>query len=234
MPNSRDAEFPPYLKIDVGDHAPGIRTGVLFRSAWGIDPGLPVAVDDPIWKVDMRGRKHVTPEELAVDHSRIAVIPVEQPSGSAVLATHATRADYTANYLGMLDSCGHALAQVVQAIADGLEDGGCVLGCSIGRDRTGMVLALIQRGLGMSLPDILAAEARMRAELARLVAISPHSFEGMTREQVLTRLRAAHEPVVDSIQLREPQWESVRGYLAAHGADPGVWPRLARALSPGS
>lgn len=230
MPNAQDTEFPPYLKIDVGEHVPAIRTGVLFRSGWGIAPGLPVAVNDPLWKIDMRGRKHITPEELAVDHSRITVIAVEQPSGTPVLATDATRADYTANYVGMLQHCSTALAQVVQATAECLDDGGCVLGCSLGRDRTGVVLALIQRGLGASLPDILAAEARMRTEVARLVAISPHTFRGMTREQALTRLHSAHEPVVDSIDVCERQWGSVRDYLAAHGIDPGVWPRLARAV----
>lgn len=223
--------FPQYLKIDVGEHVPAIRPGILFRSAWGIEPGLPGAVDDPLWKVDMRGRKYVTPEELAVDHSRIAVIPVEQPRTSSVLGVDATRADYATNYVGMLDHCGRELARVVEAIAVGLDDGGCVLGCSIGRDRTGVVLALVQRGLGISLPDVLRAEEGMRAAVAGLVEISPHTFDGMTREEILIRLRAPHEPVVDAVEECERRWGSVREYLAAHGTGPGVWPRLARALA---
>jgi protein-tyrosine phosphatase len=230
VPNSSDTEFPPYLKADVGEHVAGIRNGVLFRSAWGIEPGLPGAVDDPVLKIDMRGRRYVTAEELALDHSRIVIVPVEQPRTSSVLSADATREDYTANYLGMLDSCGEAFAQVIEAVAAGLEDGGCVLGCSIGRDRTGMVLALVLRGLGFAPDEILTAEAEMREGLADLVSVSPHTFEGMTREQVLQRLRAAHEPVIDSIGLCERRWGSVRSYLSAHGLDAGTWGRLERAL----
>jgi hypothetical protein len=130
----------------------------------------------------------------------------------------------------MLNSCGAALAQVIEALAAGLEDGGCVLGCSIGRDRTGMVLALVLRGLSSPPNEILIAEAEMREGLADLVSVSPHTFEGMTREQVLQRLRAAHEPVIDSIGVCERRWGSVRSYLSAQGLDANTWGRLERTL----
>lgn len=228
-----DPVFPRYLKTDVGQYLPGLRQGVLFRSAWGVDPGLLGAVEDPIVKIDMRGRRYVTPEELALDHSRIVVIPVEQPRTSSVLHDGASRAGYTANYIGMLDSCGEALAAVIGAIADGLDKGGCVLGCSIGRDRTGMALALTARGLGCSHEEILAGEARMREDIARLLQEWPREFEGMTRGQVVERLRAPHEPVVDSLVACESRWESVRSYLGRHGLKEDTWSRLERSLALG-
>jgi hypothetical protein len=226
----KEPVFPRYLKTDVGQYLPGVRQGVLFRSAWGVDPGLLGAVEDPIVKIDMRGRRHVTPEELALDQSRIVVIPVEQPKTSAVLRDGATREEYTANYVGMLEHCGEALASVIGAIADGIEEGGCVLGCSVGRDRTGMALALVARGLGRSHEEILSGEVGMREELAGLVEVSPHPFEGMTRGQVVDRLRAPHEPVVDTLMVCESRWGSVRSYLGRHGLGEDVWPRLERSL----
>lgn len=230
MPNPQISLFPAYLKIDVGERVPGWRSGVLFRSAWGIEPGLLAAINDPMWKVDMRGPKYVTPEEVALDHSRIKVIPVEQTAVSAILSAHATRAEYAANYAGILGHCGPALGKVVESIAVGIDDGGCVLGCSLGRDRTGLVLGLIQRGLGVSLPGVLAAEERMRADLGLLIEISPYGFDGMSREEILNRLRTTHEPLIDCLEECERRWGSVRGYFAAHNLDPDVWARLERAL----
>lgn len=228
-PGAQAEEFPSYLKLDVADFVPGTTRGRLFRSCWGVEPGLPVAVEDPTAKLDLRGRRHVTPEELALDHTWIAVVPVEQPGG-VLLREGDGRAQYTANYLGMLDACGDELGEAVRVLAHQVAERGSVIGCSIGRDRTGVLIALVLRGIGIDAAAVQDGEARMRERLAELVEISPHAFDGMSRAQVAGRLRAAHESIGDVLAHCEDVHGGVRGYLAAHGVGPEIWDRLSAAL----
>lgn len=230
LPTGRNEDvFPRYLKLDVGDFVPEVRRDLLFRTSWGVNPGLVVAVDDPVAKVDLRGRAFVTAEELALDHRNIAVVEVEQPRRVAVADTDG-RAEYTNTYMALLSDCGSALAQAVQVTFEQIISGGSVVGCSLGRDRTGILIALMLRGLGLDVTEIQRSEASMRERLATLVDISPHPFEGLSRRQLSGRLRAAHESIGDMLRYCEDAHGSVQDYLGSNGLNRAIWPALGARL----
>ena len=231
MSDAIAAERPfPYIQVDIADHVSGLRPDRLYRGAWGVNPGLLDAVADDRLKIDMRSERHLTPEELALDHTRIVRIPVQQDGVVPTLHDNAGRADYTQNYIGLLDSCGPALGEVTRLAAASVGTGPVVIGCSLGRDRTGVLIGLLLAGLGYEFDQVLAAERSMRAEVAAQVQRCPYEFEGMTRAAVLQRLGAAHESILDILLHCQRHWGSARGYLRLHGVDDECWTGLAAAL----
>lgn len=120
-------------------------------------------------------------------------------------------------YASLLSHRGSAFAGVIQDIANA---GGPVLYfCSAGKDRTGLVTALLLGLLGVDreaiLDDFEATEANLQGAFqARILAAAAHS--GLTDQQIAVNLgapRALMETVLDRLE----RDGGVERYLEGHG-----------------
>ncbi len=69
-------------------------------------------------------------------------------------------------YAGMLDDSATALAGAVEDVATGVKTGAALVHCTAGKDRTGIVIALIQSLLGASRADVVANYCATSANLS--------------------------------------------------------------------
>ncbi len=209
--------------MDVAEHVPDIRPGMLFRTAWGLDPGLVSAVTGPTVNIDLRRPVEKTEHESRIDSPGIVEIPIHQEGVAHVLGDLPGRSEYTAMYCGMVDNCGLALARVLGTVSRSLSCG-VVVGCSMGKDRTGVALALILASLGTPFETILRAEHQARAQIATVVQgiTDPTWFTSLTCEQILHRLAVGHESIGDCLRHCETNHGSVAGYLAEIGVTAAV------------
>jgi protein-tyrosine phosphatase len=67
-------------------------------------------------------------------------------------------------YEGMLTSSGEPIARALDAIATGLADGPVLVHCAFGKDRTGLLCALVQAAIGVPGNSIVADYHRSLAE----------------------------------------------------------------------
>lgn len=220
----------PFLKIDIAEHVPGIIPGRLFRTAWGLEPGLAGAVREPSLIIDLRTQPEKTQREIEVGCGKVLDIPVYQPGVARMLGNMPGRAEYTRNYQALVDGCGAALARVAEAVARSGRTR-VVIGCSMGRDRTGVAVGLMLAGIGVPAAVIHAAERSVRGRIAQAVREYPLEVEGMAKEQVLSRLDAAHESLADCLDYCAAGHGSVAGYLSSLGVSPPALAQLRMKLA---
>ncbi|MGA5822471.1 tyrosine-protein phosphatase [Kitasatospora sp. NPDC094028] len=176
-----------------------IRTGVLYRSAQPF-PAADAAVVDQLRScdirtiVDLRDTRETDPADwaAAVD-SGITVVaaPVDPATDrlAARLGTMTTAADLGDWYVLLAESAPQAVAAAVEAAA---RPGAVLLHCAAGKDRTGLVTALLL--------DLLGVPAdRIVADYARTADALPQIFAGLAE-----RHRTALNDRVQSGQLTIP------------------------------
>ncbi|MDQ1423303.1 MAG: protein-tyrosine phosphatase, partial [Acidimicrobiaceae bacterium] len=135
-------------------------------------------------------------------------------------------------YMDMLDTGGANLGLAVRVLA---APGAlpAVFHCAAGKDRTGMLAALLLSSLGVADDVVVADYALSGAALGRL-----YTWAERNRPEVLTSLReapAAHlaaEPAAMAAVLASVHHEygSARGFLAGVGVSPEVFTTLEAAL----
>jgi protein-tyrosine phosphatase len=135
------------------------------------------------------------------------------------------------SYLWMLDRFGGFVAEVMAAVADAPE-GGVLIHCAAGKDRTGLVSALL---LGLvEVPDeTIAADYAMTAELLR-----PRDEEWLEngpgeraeREAMLARFAPTAEVMLEVLRGLAERYGGVEGYLLQVGVSPADLDRLRHRL----
>lgn len=130
--------------------------------------------------------------------------------------------DLSKRYIKAVERCGPALAAVAAAIANA-EDGAVLFNCTAGKDRTGIVAAMLLSLAGVGGEEI-AADYALTATLAgalmdqlREIAIS----RGL--DEVTSALLLSSKPEAMQALLRhvEDQHGGFRTYLAGQAADAG-------------
>jgi protein tyrosine/serine phosphatase len=120
------------------------------------------------------------------------------------------------SYLHVLDEFRGNFGRAVRAIAE--SDGTVCVHCMGGRDRTGLVTALLLRVAGVSAADIAEdywlSEEPLREDHELWVAEALNEVEARVRSVFLV---APREVMVGVIATLEEQYGSVRGYLRAAG-----------------
>jgi protein-tyrosine phosphatase len=224
---------------DAGGHPTGsggrMRTGVLFRS------DAPADLDDAAHArikalslrtiVDLRRdrEREIHPSELEWFRGRrleLSLIgdrrrPVNPANGGLAgfnRWVYETRGETLARLTGVLAGPGALPA---------------MLHCTAGKDRTGLVVALLQSWLGVP-EELIAADYARSAELLHAV-----TEEAIEKQQLALGVDVRKRP--DLLEAR-PEWivaaladvrrrhGSVQRYLLEHGADPGDLRRLRAAL----
>jgi protein tyrosine/serine phosphatase len=170
------------------------------------------------------------PDELAVDPPGPRPIDVVHLDLCPLDLIHADLALQLEDaYLGMLEAFHGNFAQAIGAVARAPE-GGVVVHCLVGRDRTGLVAALLLRVAGVEAVAVAAdwaeSEANLAAELRAWVAAAADPRERKRREGFVGGASAtAMEDVLAQLDRR---YGSASEYLRTGGAEEGEL-ELARA-----
>jgi protein tyrosine/serine phosphatase len=181
----------------------GIRTVVdlRFDEERAADPPIGAPVD--VVHVSILG--DLDPERLAALDARAAAEPDQVASTRLV-------------YLAMLDAHADRFAAAVAAVADAPE-GGVLVHCQGGKDRTGLVTALLLRLAGVDHASIAADYDETTANLAdrheRWIAEAEDEDERARRRRIAASPGAAMLAVLEELERR---YGSVAGYLRAGGA----------------
>ncbi len=132
-------------------------------------------------------------------------------------------------YIFIVEKRPQAFRQVLEAVA-GVE--GCVLfHCFAGKDRTGLVAAMLLSVAGVAPDDIAADYGQTDLQLApqyeRWIAEAPAEKRDAFRDE----LRCPPERILGVLDHIERRWGGVAGYLEAAGMAPSTIDRVAAKLS---
>lgn len=130
-------------------------------------------------------------------------------------------------YLEMLDEGGSAIRTIFAALAEGLSDA-LVFHCSGGKDRTGVVAALILRCLGVPDAVILDDYALSEANLAEAVRDYRSQLEeaGLDAAAIAYLTSSPPERMGYTLAEIDRRWGSTEGYLCSIGIDPTTIARV--------
>jgi len=146
---------------------------------------------------------------------RYRLVPMIDPRRERSLDRSAERT------LGMIYSSGldrnaRCIVDGVAAIADA-PPGGVVVHCAVGKDRTGMIVALVLSALGVPHDEIaqdyaFSAEC-LREEFDEIIA----SLEGEERARVAERMSSRRETILEMLDHARDHYGGTEGYLLAQG-----------------
>jgi protein-tyrosine phosphatase len=176
------------------------------------------------------------PRDVPLDVIHISVLP--EPDAEvwremdAIGDAQADPATGTrAVYLEFLERYGPKFAEAVDAVANAPE-GPVVIHCVGGKDRTGLVSALILRLAGVSIADVAAdyalSEENLRSEAAEWIGMAT------THEERSHRERRSHTPaqaMIGVLEELERKYGSVAGYLRVNGSSESALDKVIERLS---
>jgi protein-tyrosine phosphatase len=140
------------------------------------------------------------------------------------------------DYLRMLDRYRGGVADVMAAVAEAPE-GGVLIHCAAGKDRTGLISALLLGLVGVPAATI-ADDYALTAELLRsreLEWLEHGPGERAEREAMVARFAPTAEVMLEVLAGLTGRWGGVEPYLLAAGVSPGDLERLRdRLLAPPS
>jgi protein-tyrosine phosphatase len=179
------------------------------------------------------------PAELADDPN-----PFAEPGDHGIVYTNVSFIDPAAappdavstlaeDYLQMLDRYRQGVAQSMAAIASAPADGAVLIHCAAGKDRTGLISALLLALVGVP-ADTIAADYALTAELLRpreqqwLAGLPPE--ERAEREAMVVRYAPTAEVMLAVLAGLTERHGGVEPYLRSTGLDAGDLERLRRRL----
>jgi protein-tyrosine phosphatase len=170
------------------------------------------------------------PLELPVTVVHVALLPgLDAPDWVEINALSLAAADPAAaqavSYLEFLDRYGAQFASAIGVIADAAA-GGVLIHCQAGKDRTGLVVALLLRLAGVPIADIAADYAISAVNVAAV--LEQWIAEADDEEERVLRTRVSASPAETMIEVLtevERRYGGVREYLVAAGLDEGAFRR---------
>ena len=132
-------------------------------------------------------------------------------------------------YRLMLDRCQAALGTIFSAIARA--EGPVLFHCFAGKDRTGLVAAMMLSIAGVE-PDAIGADyAETDAQLATRYAEWLAKAKPERLEEMRDELRCPPEWMLGTLEYAEQTWGGVKSYLEAAGVAPADIDRLSAKLT---
>jgi protein-tyrosine phosphatase len=139
------------------------------------------------------------------------------------------------DYTSMLDRFGEKVAAVMTTIARAPE-GGVLVHCAAGKDRTGLVSALLLGLVGVA-PETIAADYALTAECLRPRDeqwLESGPGDRAEREEALARFAPTAEVMLEVLDRLTERYGGVEAYLLEAGVAPDDLARLrARLVAPG-
>lgn len=190
--------------------------------------------------VDLRWPEEVAedpPRDVEIEVVHVSVLGPSLEASSDYLLHHDVHLDeveeatehYTWSYLDFLERNRDRFGRAIAAIADA--EGTVVVHCMGGKDRTGLVVAILLRLSGVSLEEIGRDYAltgpNLQAGLAGWLASAPDEVERARRSKLSDTPAQAMEEVVGELEHR---YGDVAGYLRAAGLTDEQIERLRKRL----
>jgi protein-tyrosine phosphatase len=148
-----------------------LRTGVILRGPvptahWTATVGLGLRTVVDLRSAAERAR---TPPVKDVTGAQVVLTrPIGAPAAKFAPGCHPSPADYLENYRSLLPQAAPVVAELIGLLA-GQQDGTPMLiCCAAGKDRTGVLCALLLRALGVRLADVARDYALSARTLRRL------------------------------------------------------------------
>ena len=175
-------------------------------------------------EIDRHPNPFAEPGDHGIAYTNVSIIDpaVENPPESLTLAQ---------NYLWMLDRFAGQVAEVMAAIAAAPE-GGVLVHCAAGKDRTGLISALLLGLVGVpdeTVADDYALTAELLADRER-EWLEHGPGDRAEREAVLARFAPTAEVMLEVLAGLERRYGGVEGYLLAAGVAPADLARLRERL----
>ena len=172
--------------------------------------------------IDGRGR-------LAAEALRIHHLPLFDGAG-AVSADLGDRISLSDRYFLMTEHAKGPLARVLETLADA--EAPAVYHCAAGKDRTGVVSAVLLGLLGVAdeiiVADYAATQQNLDAIIARLMA--SEGYQSMLENLPPDTLHAEPATMIALLERVRAKYGSMRGYVHAIGVSDAVVARLERRL----
>lgn len=118
-------------------------------------------------------------------------------------------------YLLMLDTRREAFRDIFNAIAEA--EGGVLFHCFAGKDRTGLVAALVLDLAGVEADDIAADFAETDVQLAQQYEQWIEQTAPEKRDELRDELRCPPDRILGVLDFVETKWGGVASYLEAAG-----------------
>lgn len=147
------------------------------------------------------------------------------------LETVAAIRDQSAVYRYFADRCGTSLRRVLEGIAKAPE-GGVLIHCHAGKDRTGLVCALLLSLAGATHEQIIDDYALSDLELAPLYSIwaAEKEPDPALRDALTTRFRTPPERMIELLAHIDVSYGGVESYLGSIGVSEATRHALKRRL----
>jgi protein-tyrosine phosphatase len=221
-----------------------VRRAVLYRSevplagpapSAGHVPGqvpgqiTDVAVWPPATVIDLRSRAELLGPHPLAGVAAVHLIPLGATLAPALAAAQTSDPDLTFAYQHLVRDAAAQIAGIVGLVATG--PGPVLVHCTAGKDRTGIVIAVLLRAIGVRRADILTDYLRTEANLPRLwTALRVAGVPEPHNRALLGVQATALEAVLDDV---ESAPGGAAGWLLTHGVDPDELALLGhRLLSP--
>lgn len=215
-----------------------MRTGLLFRAD---DPirltsagretvdsiGLVAAVDVRQEPQFLRSPGFLSPERTFHRPLVDRVVDLDNPPKLT------EPSDLTDVYDGMIDRSREQIAEVVDLLAEHLEDGPVLVHCAYGKDRTGIIVALIQAAIGLPQEAIVADYFRSDAAAKRRydwVLADPLPDDPPIWKSPSFLFTAPAEAMAEMLRRVVAEHGSLDAWVASFPLAPGTVDRLRAAL----
>jgi protein tyrosine/serine phosphatase len=175
------------------------------------------------------------PRDVAADVVHVSLLGELDVDYRDDIATYMAAGDpagyWTSSYTGILDEFKANFGRALAAIADA-PDGVVVFHCAGGKDRTGLISALLLRLAGVSIDDIAADYALSEANLNA----GPRTWIESAPDETVRRQRefmqqTPPDAMVRTLEQLEQRWGGVREYLQAAGLSSAELDRLEARLA---
>ncbi len=173
--------------------------------------------------VDLRDAREVEGSPSRLDGLDVTVEHLPVFADAAPAALLSGRIDLATLYDAMVDDRGDTLTRAVAALARA-GDGASIVHCTAGKDRTGLVVALALRAVGVPVEVVAADYARsadhLAGDWAQAALAAASSLGGLDDlpPGVVEVITASPAPVLAALLTRlEAEHGSAAAYLATHG-----------------
>ena len=206
------------------------RYGVLFRS------GRPDGVDAEGWArlvaggigtvIDLRNADEIAPLPRRPAGVMVVHRPIEDQSDEVFMAQWGQQLNSPRYYLTVLEKWPELVAGALMAIADADPSSATLIHCAAGRDRTGMMSAIILSGAGASRDAVLADyELGMRGFRREAVTLGILRETGVSDEEFEAAVVRHSGYLADFLGSAD-----IQGMLEAGGAPGNTLERIAQRL----
>lgn len=226
----RDIELAGFCNLrDAGGyrttHGRRVRRGVLLRGEYPRSLGVGAReyfAELPLARVvDLRDTPEVRARPRFFRDAGFAVrsVPILEGSAKSFVDGPPTLAGL---YERMLEVCGPQLVRAVRAVVQGLRDGAVLVHCLAGKDRTGVVVALIHSLIGVSRADIVAdysaSAEHLRGEWALWRLRQLQDDVGPAPQAIADALvESPAGAMVQTLELLDARYGGARAYLHDRG-----------------